>query len=283
MLSRSMAASMSRQVRLKGIEVSYLGSGRPDIGQAIASTAEKGSRTIVCAGAAGLMMPCHGALEHLPGELCRIRQNSPGLDIKYTGPCLDVDKVASVIQLSTEYALSGCPEAADLPGAAIRHEDLSAVLVSAPDYSMRTYDDATSEFARTATMLSNRSSRWHDAGVCSETSDFMENVSAKLHSMGFSAVEAGFIDFSSPGIEEAALRLLDKGAGHIVVTGVPTLLHRHPLSVINPDDAVKWLRTMIPYATISYLKPEPDFFAGLISGHMISKVLDAAHNGALIE
>ena len=278
-LSHSMASSVASLIGLKKIKISYLRSGLPDIRRVIANASEKATGTIVCAGAAGLMMPGHNTLELFPGELDRIRQNSPASDIRYTGPCLDIDMATSIVQLSTEDALGGSPTIAapsfDMNG----KDDLSVVLVSSPDIDIRACDEAA-EFARTATMLSNRSSRWHDAGICSETSDFMENVSARLQGLGFSAVEAGFIDFASPGIEDAALRLIDKGASHIVVTGVPTLLHRHPLSFINPDDAVKWLRSMIPYATISYLKHEPAFIARLLSGHVASKVLETRSNGA---
>ncbi len=281
LLSHSMASSMTGC--FKGIEISYLKPGQPDIMQAITSAAAKGSQTIICAGVAGLMIPGHGTLEHVPRELLRVQHESPALDIKYTGPWLDTDMAAGIVQHSIEQAFGSCSEVAARSWDMVRHDDLSTVLISAPDHSIRTYEDATSEFARTAAMLSNRSSRWHDAGVCSETLDFMQEVSVKLQSRGFSAVETGFIDFATPGIEDAALRLIDKGASHIVVTGVPALLHRHPLSIISPDGAVKWLRTMIPYARISYLKPDPVFVASMLAGHMISKVLDAGHNSPRIE
>ena len=280
LLSHSIADSMAGC--LNGIEISYLKPGQPGILQVIASAAAKSSRTIVCAGAAGLMIPGHGTLEHVPGELRQVLHDSPALDIKYTGPWLDTDMAASIVQQSIEQSLGGYSVAAAPSCDIARHDDLSAVLISTPDHSIRNYDGATSEFAREAAMLSNRSSRWHDAGIGSETSDFMQKVSATLHARGFSAVEAGFIDFATPGIDDAAMRLIDKGASHIVITGVPALLHRHPLSIISPDDAVKWLRAMIPYACISYLKPDPVFVARMLSAQMVSKVLDAGYNGARI-
>lgn len=278
--SHSIAASMAGSI--KEIEISYLKPAQPGIVQAIANAAAKSPRRIICAGAAGLMIPGHGTLERVPGELRSALHHSPALDIKYTGPWLDTDMAASIVQHSIEQSLGNCSAAAVRSYDMARHDDLSAVLISAPDHSIRTHDDATSEFARTAAMLSNRSSRWHDAGIASVTSDFMENVSAKLRARGFSAVETGYIDFATPGIEDAALRLIDQGASHIVVTGVTTLLHRHPLSIISPDDAVKWLRAMIPYACIRYLNPDPVFVARMLSGHMVSKVLDAGRNGARI-
>jgi len=280
MFSHSIASSIAGC--LNGIEVSYPRPVRPDIGQTIASMAAKGSRAIVCMGAAGLMMPGHGTLEHVPGELRMVLQDHPSLDIRYTGPWLDANMAADIVQRSLEYALGHCPTDPASSREIAGSDDLSVVLVSTPDYSIRTYDDARSEFARIAAMLSNRSGRWHDAGIGSETVYFMENVSATLQARGFSAIETGFIDFATPGIEDAALRLIDKGASHIVVTGVPALLHRHPLSIISPDEAVKWLRAMIPYASISYLKPEPVFIARMLSGHMVSTVLDAGNNGTRI-
>lgn len=270
--SHSLASSMANQIGLKEFEISHLKPGDPDIGQAIASMAENPRGTIVCAGAGGLMMPCHNTLKLIPGELRRVQQDNPALNLRYTGPCLDVDMAASIIWLSIKYGLGGFPEAAVPVHNLSMNEELNVVLISAPNCGI--HDSMAAEFTRNAAMLSNRASRWHDAGICSETSDFMENVSSKLQAIGFSAVEAGFIDISSPGIEDAALRLVDKGADHIIVTGVPTLLHRHSLSIIDPDDAVKWLRAAIPYAAISYLKPEPAFIARLLSGHVISKVLD---------
>jgi hypothetical protein len=273
MLSHLLASSMSSQMGVKGLELSYLMSGGHDIEHAITSACEKAPGTIVCAGAAGLMMPGHGTREQVPGELLRVQRKNPLVDIRYTGPCLDADITADIVGLSTGYSLGCYPETEATSQLASNCDDLSVILVSAPKWDFG--ENMTADFARAAAMLSSRSSRWHDAGICSETSDFMENVSARLLSMGFSAVEAGYIDFASPGIEDAALRLIDKGASHIVVTGVPALLHRHPLSIVDPDAAVKWLRAMIPYATISYLKPEPAFIARLLSGQMVSKVLEA--------
>ena len=277
-LSHSMVSSMADGIN--GIEVSYLKPGRPDMGEVIASTATKCPGTIVCAGAAGLMIPSHNTLEHVPGELRRVVQDRPALDIKYTGPWLDADMAAGIVQRSIEHALGEYRDTAASSGDIALNGDLSLVLVTTPDCNIR--DHTIAEFAETAAMLSNRSSRWHDAGICSEVSEFMENVSARLRARGFSAVETGFVDFATPGIEDAALRLIDKGASHIVVTGMPALLHRHQLSIISPDDAVKWLRAMIPYACINYLKPEPGFVARMLSGLMVSKVLDAGHNGARI-
>lgn len=273
-LSSAMAASVADRIELNGVEVSYLGFKRPGVRQAIAHTTAKGSRYIVCAGAAGFMTPCHSTSEHVPGELQKVLRDNPALDVAYAEPCLDAGEAASLIQRSVEHAfgVSRAEPEQPLP-IPDRKEDTGVVLVSAPDYDIQPGDRRAAEFARTATMLSNRSFRWHQAGIGSEASEFMENVSTSLRDRGFSAVEAGFIDFASPGIGDAAMRLVEKGASHIVATGVPALLHRHPLSVVGPQEAVDGLREMIPYADIVYVKPDPEPIAGMLATHLTSKVL----------
>jgi hypothetical protein len=148
------------------------------------------------------------------------------------------------------------------------------VLVSAPGYGIQG-DGRAIEFARAAAMLSNRSYRWHQAGIGSEASEFMENVCASLRAGGFSAVVAGFLDFASPGIEEAAIRLADKGVNRIVATGVPALLHRHPLSVDGPQEAADRLRETIPYTDVVYVKPDPGPIAGMLAARLASQVMEA--------
>ncbi len=88
-------------------------------------------------------------------------------------------------------------------------------------------------------------------------------------------MSAGFIDFASPGIDEAAMRLAAKGVSHIVATGVPALLHSHPLSVVSPQMAADWLRETVPYADVVYVKPDPGPVAGMLAARLVSKVLDA--------
>lgn len=273
-LSSTMAASVTDRIELNGVEVSYIGFRCPGVRQAIAHTTAKGSRYIICAGAAGFVTPCHSTSEHVPGELQKMLLDNPALDVAYAEPCLDAGEAAGLIQRSVEHAFGVSRVEPERPlSATDRKEDTGVVLVSAPGYDIEPVDGTAAEFARTATMLSNRSCRWHQAGIGSEASEFMGNVSSGLRDRGFSAVEAGFIDFASPGIEEAAMRLVEKGASHIVATGVPALLHRHPLSVAGPQEAADRLCETVPYADIVYVKPDPGPIAGMLSTHLTSKVL----------
>lgn len=282
-LSDQIASTVDKQLDLNGIELSYLSCRRPAVKQAIAQTTAKGSRNIICAGAAGLMAPAHSTSEHLPGEIKRVIWDNPALDIVYAEPCIKVEDAALLTQRSIEYAFG---DRWAVPGTAVDgrvEEDTGVVLVSAHGYDIDTESSHAAEFMRAAAMLSSRSGRWHDAGIGSEAAEFMSGISSKFQSQEFVAVEAGFIDFSSPGIEEAALRLMDRGAGYILAAGMPALLHRHPMSVVSPSMAVEWLQATFPYVDIVYVKPDPAPIADLLGARIASNILDAQRKGERIK
>ena len=279
LLGRQVAVHLSSGLGLDNLELSYLGLKMPGIRQAVYRAAMKGPGKIICAGAAGLMMPGHGASESLPSELKNIIRDNPALDLVLAAPGMEAGDVARLVRRSLEHAFKGSPgvcEPRQRMGGAL--EDAGVVLVCSHDYdSIKRSPDAASSYPGFSAMLSNMSRAAQKGGATSFTADFMRRVASSLG--GFHAVEAGFIDFALPDIRQAAARLVEAGSTHIIAAGMPSLLHRHPYSLSGSSEAAERLRKAFPDTDIIYVKPDPEPIAGSIADILMARVLEAEKSG----
>jgi hypothetical protein len=119
-----------------------------------------------------------------------------------------------------------------------------------------------------------------DSGT--EVARFMSGVSACLETSGaFCDVQAGCLDFSGQGLEAAADRLMQAGAGRIIAAGMPLLLHRHVLSWADPSEALKQVKKTCP-ADLIYVPPDPVSLSQEIGMMLRLNVLDALAKGETI-
>ncbi len=278
----SIAYHLSSALKMNHLELSYLRLKTPGIRQAIYRTASRGSHKIICVGASGLMIPGHGFDRHLPAEIKKVMRDNPALDLTLAQPGINTKDAARLVQLSLEHAFNG-PPAMDAEPAhqAECLEDTGVVLICAHDHDaingMNSYTG--NKYASLASMLSEQSKSAYREGGISASSSYMNDVASSLKEYGLPAVESGFMDFAIPGIEEAARKLIDSGATHIIAAGMPSLLHNHPFSVTGPSEAMERLRHAFPDTNIVYVKPDPVPIAQDIASLLMKKVLDAEVNG----
>jgi hypothetical protein len=83
------------------------------------------------------------------------------------------------------------------------------------------------------------------------------------------------MDFGTPDAEAAADGLVKAGAQQIIVSGMPALLSRHPLSWADPSDVIDHLKNKCP-ADLVYVKPDPQTCAQEIAAMLRMNVLEAA-------
>jgi hypothetical protein len=283
LLGRQVAAQVSSGLSLDNLELSYLSLKSPGVRQAVYKAALKGPRKIICAGAAGLMLPGHGVSESLPAELKNIIRDNPALDLVQAAPGIEAGDVAMLVRRSLEHAFKGFSavyESRQRPGEALG--DAGVVLICSHDYNtIKRSPDAPGNFPGFSVMLSNMSKAAHKGGGTSRAVEFMRGVASSFE--GFHAVEAGFIDFALPGIRQAAARLVEAGSTHIIATGMPSLLHRHPYSLMGPSEAAEWLRRALPDTDIIYVKPDPEPIAGGIADILMARVLEAEECGTSLK
>ena len=282
-MGRQVAARIATGLCPDSLELSYLSLKSPGVRQAVYKTALKGPGKIICAGAAGLMVPGHGVSESLPSELKGIIRDNPALDLMLASPGIGAGEMAMIIRRSLEHAFNGPGGGEERPpeeGSGL--EDAGVVLVCSPDYdAINRSCGASSDFSSVSARLSDLSKAAHMGGGASGTTGLMHAVASSMG--GFHAVEAGFMDFVLPGINEAAAKLVDAGSTHIVATGVPSLLHRHPYSLSGPSRAVERLRRALPDINIIYVKPDPEPIAGSIADILMARVLEAERSGTSLK
>jgi hypothetical protein len=280
LMGQQVAAHISAGLGLDNLELSYLSLKSPGVRQAVYKAALKGPGKIICAGAAGLMVPGHGVSESLSSGLKGIIRDNPALDLTLAPSGIEAGEIAMLIRRSLEHAFNGSlgtGEPRRSAGAGL--EDAAVVLISSPDYDAanRASPGTASYFSNVFAMLSEMSKEAHMAGGRSGLTELMGVAASSIE--GFHAVEAGFMDFALPGINEAAARLIDAGSTHIVATGVPSLLHKHPYSLSGPSEAVERLRKALPDTGIIYIKPDPEPIASSIADILMARVLEAERSG----
>lgn len=266
------------------LELSYLSLRSPGIRQAIYRTASRGARRIICAGAAGLMLPGHGATESLPAELTKVIRDNPALDLVIAGPALDGDDIARIVRQSLESTFHGLEGKWKMPERSFRcMEEKGIVLVCCHDHvSVPGSEAAAGNLAGVSSQLSETSKEAYGSGECA-IGGLLRSAGPELAKAGFHAVESGFMDFALPDVSEAAGRLLDAGCTHIVAAGVPALLHRHPYSCGGPSESVELLKKEMPETSIVYVKPDPEPIAPYLADVVMSRVLEADESGATLK
>lgn len=281
LMGMHLASSLSRSIKLNHVELSYLSFKSPGIRQAIYRAASNGSHTIVCMGAAGLMVPDQGASQFIQSELKKVIWDNPALDLIYVPSGIAASDASAMIRRSVWHAFNGASGQIDQPGRQHERESTGVVLVCVADDAVRLSADtsAAGKFAIAASLLSERSRAFYEMGGSSNAVDFMHDVASDIKGHGFHAVEAGFIDFAQPTMEEAAQKLLDSGASHIIAVALPSLLHKHPFSLIGPSIAIDRLKQQMPQADLIYVKPDPYPIADSISRLLIDQVMGAELNG----
>ncbi len=281
-MGRSIASLLSSGLKPNYLELSYLGLKSPGVRQAVYRAASRGSGRIVCAGAAGLMIPCHGASVTLPYELKTIMRDNPALDMTLVPAALDAGEIAALLRRSLAYAFTGRSDAGKGSGGGCGSlEDTGVVLICSPDYGLVNHGSpvAIEALASASATMSDMSRATYMHGGRSRAADIMCSAASLLKGKGFHAAEAGFIDFALPDLKEAACRLIERGATHIVATGMPSLLHRHPYSIAGPTTAIERLRKALPNVNIVYVKPDPAAISESVAEKLMTGVLDAERGG----
>lgn len=264
------------------LELSFLSMRSPGIRQAIYRAVSRGTGRIICTGAAGLMLPCHGASESIPAELIKVLRDNPALDLVIANPAIDGEDVARLTQQSLEFTLRGRAGRWKIPERSFRClEELGIVLVCCHDFSM-VKAPAVTELTGASLQLSEMSREAYGGKEC-DMGGLLRSAQSKLLKAGFHAVESGFMDFAFPDVGEAAGRLLDAGCTHIVLAGMPALLHRHPYSCGGPSESVDRLKKEMPDTSIVYVKPDPSPIAPYLADVIMSRVLEADEKGTVLK
>lgn len=267
------------------VELAFMGFRQPGIREAMYRVLSAGARSVVCVGAGGLMLPGRGATVHLPAAVRQVIEINPGLDIFYAPPGMNPHVASSLVVASVENALNGPGIAPRPSGDMPRIRDEAGVIVVSslePAAIFEACARRSSDFAAAVKRLSDYC-RGQPAAAGTGIGRFMAQVSACLRASGvFCGVEAGYLDFSGPGPDEAALRLVQAGARTIIAAGMPMLMHRHTLSLSDPAEALQQLKNACP-ADIIYIPPDPGAIAPEVGMMLRLYVLDALAKGACIE
>jgi sirohydrochlorin cobaltochelatase len=187
-----------------------------------------------------------------------------------------------LVRKSLEYAFKGScgGDRQRSPGAGL--EDAGIVLICSHDYdAISGNPGASGDFSSFSARLSDMSKAAYMAGGRSASTELMRAAASSIG--GFHAVEAGFMDFALPDVVEAASRLVDAGSTHIVASGAPSLLHRHPYSLSGPSRAIERLRRALPDTSIVYVKPDPEPIAGSIADMLMARVIEAERSGTSLK
>lgn len=97
-MGKHVAAYISAGMKLNDLELSYLGLKSPGVRRAVYRAASKGPGKIVCAGAAGLIVPGHGVSERLPAELKSIIRDNPALDLVVAPSGIEAGEIAMLVK-----------------------------------------------------------------------------------------------------------------------------------------------------------------------------------------
>ncbi|OPY29001.1 MAG: sirohydrochlorin cobaltochelatase [Methanocella sp. PtaU1.Bin125] len=267
------------------VELAFMGFRKPGIREAMYRVLSAGARSIVCVGAGGLMLPGCIATVHLPAAVRQVIEINPGLDVFYAPPGTNPHLASSLVMASVENALNG-PGIAPRPSGDMPRirDETGVIVVSSLDQAaiFGACDRRSSDFAAAVKRLSDYC-RGQSAVSGTGFGRFMTQVSACLRASGnFCGVEAGYLDFSGPVLDRAAQRLVQAGARTIIAAGMPTLMHRHTLSLSDPAEALKQLKNSCP-ADIVYVPPDSGAIEPEVGMMLRLKVLDALAKGACIE
>jgi hypothetical protein len=260
------------------VEQACLGFGRPGVREAMFRLVARGSRSLVCVGGAGLVLPCQGAAVHLPEAVGQVVAENAGLDVSCARPGSNPHVAAALVMASIEGALKGCgiPPGPSWETPRIGG-DTGVIVVSAPDPSK-----ALAACSRQSASYVTAARRLSDYLLAKPTESptriekFMADVAESLEASGaFCAVRTSYLDFATPVIEAAADGLVKAGARQIIAAGMPVLLGRHPFSYADPACAIDRLKKKCP-ADLVYVKPDPQSCAQEIAAMLHMNVLEAA-------
>jgi hypothetical protein len=260
------------------VEQACLGFHRPGVREAMFRLLSQGSRSIVILGGAGLVLPGQGATVHLPATVGQVVADNAGLDVCCALPGANPHVTAGLVMASIEHALTGQGMAPGPSREAPRiGGDTGVLVVSAPD-PVKALARGGRQYAcylATAKRLSDNMQAMSTASrtaISQHLSDVAENLAG---SGAFGVVRTGYLDFAAPGVEAAADELVKAGSKQIIVSGMPALLSRHPLSWADPSDIVDRLKKNCP-ADLVYIKSDPEACTQEIAAMLRMNVLEAA-------
>ena len=260
----------------KHFEIGYMEFSSPTIGEAVDKIANEGIKKIVLVNSPGIFMRSSHSLIDVPKIIEKVQSEHPGLELIYAPPGGVLEEMADVIVKRIDNALDKpCQEcqindtsiSEDYGVILIAHGDVPLSYLEKKDMNMaEEHIEKWSEMVRDWPRNEKNDPLLHDTRILE---DYIKDKS------GYTNFEIGNLEFSSPTLEDALQKVLNRGAERVIFIGGTGFMDWSSHSLVDIPEAVDKLQKEYPSVEMSYEEPDIDFVCPELSKMIVAKVENA--------
>ncbi len=257
----------------KYFEIGFMEFSSPTIKEAVEKVASKGVKKIILVNSPGIFMRSSHSLLDVPNIINQIQSDRPDLKLIYAQPGGFLEEMADIIVKKIDNALGNPCKECQIGNNPIL-EDYGVVLVAHGDVPLDYLEKKDMNTAEEhIEKWSNMVRDWprneendpllHDTGILE---DYIKNKG------GYPNFEIGNLEFTSPTLEEALKKVLNRGAEKVIFIGGTGFMDRSSHSLVDIPEAINKLQKKYPSVNMSYEEPDIGLVCPELSKMIVSKI-----------
>jgi sirohydrochlorin cobaltochelatase len=255
---------------------------RPTVEEAAQKLEKQGVKQIIFVNAPGLAMRSSHSLIDIPSILRGIKTRHQDMKIIYAPPGVDFDKMADVFVKRMNCALGKHVERKKIPSGEFSDE-WGVVLIAHGDVPIDYLQNAKMEMTeehidKWSTMVRNWPRNEENDPLYCDSLELEKRVKGKVRY----EIEVGYLEFSSPNLQEALHRLTARGVKKVYFIGGTGFMDRSSHTLVDIPKALAKLEEDNPDVEIEYVYPNIEQVCDDLSLMLVEKVNQAFENAECI-
>ncbi|MGZ4893169.1 MAG: sirohydrochlorin chelatase [Halobacteriota archaeon] len=277
--TRKVLRSFRRIGGYRHLEIGYMEFSKPTIEDAVQKLEKQGVKRVLFVNAPGIMMRSSHSLIDIPRILRGIKKGHSDLEMIYTPPGVIFDEMADVFIKRMDDALGKQVEHKEIPSGNF-NEDWGVVLIAHGDVPIG-YRQSSKKMEMTEKHIDTWSDMVRDWPRNEENDPlYFDTLELEKHikeKVGYE-IEIGNLEFSSPSLQEALNKLMDRGVEKVYFMGGTGFMDRSCHTLVDIPEALAKLKEDNPGVEIEYIHPNIDQVCDDLTLMLVEKVNQAIRN-----
>ncbi len=267
----------------KHLELGFMEFVTPTIGDAVAKLEQQGIKKIIFVAAPGIMMRSSHSLIDIPRMLRDIKTKHRELELIYTPPGVDFDKMADIFVKRIGYALGKRVESKENKAisSGTFSDEWGVVLIAHGDVPLG-YRQNNKQLVMTEEQIdkwSNMVRDWsrneeNDPLYC-DTLRLEQRLKGKITY----DIAVGNLEFSSPTLQEALNQLKERGVKKVYLIGGTGFMDRSSHTLVDIPETVAQLKNTNHDVELEYIYPNINLVCDDLGLMLVEKVNQAVERG----
>lgn len=268
--------SIQKCGNFKHFEIGYMEFSNPTIEEAVEKVASEGVKKMILVTAPGIFMRSSHSLLDVPKVIEKVQSNYPDLELIYAQPGGFLEEMADVIvkridnslgQQCSECHIENNPVLEDYGVILVAHGDVPLDYLEKRDMNMaEEHIEKWSDMVRDWPRDEANDPLLHDTRILE---DYIKDKGR------YSNFEIGNLEFSSPTLEDALKKVMNRGAEKVIFIGGTGFMDRSSHSLVDIPEAIAKLQKKYPKVELVYEEPNIDFVCPELAKMIITKVKKA--------